>query len=465
MPLCGFVARCDALFTGVDDRLYVRALAVESRGHTVVILSYDLLALGSEISTEIITALDGVKGADSLIPEWILCATHTHSAPAAITLLGCGSAQDDYRDQVVAASRAAGEAATGNMRPARLRWTTVQLAEHSYNRRRVLEDGRVVMARYPDAPVKKTGPTLKNMLLARFDGEDGTGIAGIVSWAAHGVTVCGPNVTADFPGELCRRLTEQNGIPFLYLQGACGNINPFFKEMTRKEMLANTDAIIEKASRAVLPDEPAHVTSRPGSDLGSAREPDEDGRLARRTVFLTYDPLPTVAELRDMQRGMEIIAGTGDGPENMSRIIADILNVEPGKRPDRRLTMHIASTLRDWSKDAIRIAEKGGASVFPLGVAVWRLGGLVFCFVAAEVFAETVISLQRSFPDEHVIIVGYMGGPMAGYLPTDEALEEGGYEVTFAYRFWNHPAPFTHGSEGLVRATLEEMIRGFKVRP
>lgn len=41
--------------------------------------------------------------------------------------------------------------------------------------------------------------------MVRFDDENGQGIAGIAFWAAHPITVCGANVSADVPGELCRR--------------------------------------------------------------------------------------------------------------------------------------------------------------------------------------------------------------------------------------------------------------------
>ncbi len=441
MPLCGFAARCDKPFDNVDDQLFVHSLAMESHGQTVVLLVYDLLALGSEIHVELLDSLKKIKH-HGVAPEFILCATHTHSAPAAIMLLGCGELQRDYRDLLISASREAAEAALNDMRPAHLRWTIVPLPDQNYNRRRILADGRVVMAREPDAPIRKTGPIWERMLLARFDDESDNGIAGIASWAAHAVTVCGLNVTADFPGELCRRLSEREKFPFLYLQGACGNLNPVFEEMTRKQMLANVDAIMGKISPIKWPRD-ADMVERNG--------------FIQQTIPMNYGPLPTVNELQQLQTGMEIIARTGDGPPETMKILADILNVKPGTRLESGLARHIASIIRRWSSLAMPVAKAGRANSCQLETAALRFGKLVFCFVAAEVFVETAIRLQAAFPKDVVTLLSYKS-PLIGYLPTDEALAEGGYEAAYAYRFYNHPAPFAKGSEDKLFSVLKASL-------
>jgi hypothetical protein len=455
MPLCGFAARCEAPFTGIDDPLFVRALAVQSGKRTVVTLVYDLLDLGPEIHAELLAALRTIRPRRGSTPEWVLCATHTHSAPAAITLLGCGEPQRDYWDMLIPATLWAAEAALADLRPARLRWTTVRLPGHNYNRRRVLKDGRVVMALEPDAPVRKVGPVWKRMLLARFDREDGRGIAGIVSWAAHAVTVCGPHVTADFPGEICRRLSAQEGFPFLYLQGACGDLNPVFQEMTRSQMLANADAIMNRLH-------PIRWSEK--SKPYGKRKPYEKSKPAdgfvffKKTIQLAYAPLPPARELLQIERGMGTIARTGKGPAETIKVLANILNVKPGDSLKGQLARHIASAYQQWSRNARLCIARGGGRFCPLETAVLRVGKLVLAFAAAELFVETQRWLQDRFPNRMVTLIGYQS-PLIGYLPTNEALDEGGYEVTEAYRFYNHPAPFAKGSERKLRQTLTTMIK------
>lgn len=438
MPLCGFAARCGEDSHGVDDPLFVRALAVESDGATVIVLSFDLLALGPA-AARIRTALE----AQAPAAHCILCCTHTHSAPAAIELLGCGALQPDYVASLVPAACSAAAMAVSSMRPARLRWAARDIADQTHNRRSVLADGRVSMARRPDGTVVRRGPVWTRFLLARIDDESGRGIAGIASWAAHPDTVAGPNVSADFPGELCRRLEETHGFPFLFLQGPCANINPFFEQMTRGEMLANVDALMPAVDAIHWPAPPATAPRM---------------HFRRRTIPLAYAAPMPARELRALSAGMRTMAGTGDGPPAVLRVLGDILNVPSGQRPEPRMARHMAGTLADWAGRVLETTSASPLRPAPLEAAVWRLDDLAFCFVAAEPFAETGLAIQGAAPGIAVVPVGY-SSPLVGYLPTDEALREGGYEAAYAYRFYGHSAPFAPGSEpGVVRAIVD-MIR------
>jgi neutral ceramidase len=439
MPLCGFAARCNASFLAVDDPIFVQALVVNRDGVTVAVLSYDLLALGETTTRKIQSALATV--ARDLSPKWILCTTHTHSAPAAVPLRGCGDMQDDYQDFLVAKSVAAAQQAIAGLKPAVMRSGRTDLSGQSYNRRRILDDGRVSMARQPEGKVMREGPLLTGLRLLRLDDSQGNGIGGIVSWSCHPVMVGGPNLTADYPGELCRRLSAQFALPFLFLQGAGANTNPCFDKMTRDEMLRHVDNMMSRVGHLAW--------SCPESDPGLA--------FVSETVNLAYDRPFSANALKDMRAGMASIAKTGDGPPVMMSILADILNVKPGSRPDKAMSMHIAAIIRDWSAETLPWIESGGVGSVPLDLAVLRLGHVTFCFVAAEPFAETAIRLTESCPNDNVTLVGY-GAPLVGYLPTDQALDEGGYEADYAYRFYDHPGPFVKGSEPRVVETLRNMI-------
>lgn len=441
MPLSGFAARCDKLFDAVYDPLHVRALAVREERWQFLLLVYDLLALGPELQGEILAALKRESHVSGCETDILLCTTHTHSAPGAIELLGCGTCQRDYWDFVVSRSVAAVTTALRGMVKAEFRFMTVFLPGNNYNRRRVLSNDQVVMARQPSLPIKKSGPAWDRFVFGRFDRPDGTGIAGLVSWAAHPVTVCASGVTADYPGELCRRLEEQEGFPFLYLQGCCGDLNPLFRKMTHPEMRENVGTIMKGLGRL---------------DWAAAVRQDGVRSPAHRTLPLAYAPLESRESLRALCDGMRGIAETGAGPDSMTRILADILNIEPGTDPDPELMRYIASILNRWGS---RLLEQppGQPPPCPLAVAVWRLGDLILGFVAAELFVETGIALQSRFPSLTVNLVSY-AAPLAGYLPTDQALEEGGYEPAYAYRFYNHPAPFARGSEPALREILADMI-------
>ena len=133
-----------------------------------------------------------------------------------------------------------------------------------------------------------------------------------------------------------------------------------------------------------------------------------------------------------------------------------ILNVEPGGQPDPSVTRHTAAALSEWSQALLsRYGDLPNGR--DLAIKVWKLEPLIFCFIAAEVFVETGIQLQEAFPDRVITVVGY-AAPLVGYLPTDEALREGGYEVEYAYRFYGHPAPYAKGSEPVVSAALRKAL-------
>ncbi len=74
-----------------------------------------------------------------------------------------------------------------------------------------------------------------------------------------------------------------------------------------------------------------------------------------------------------------------------------------------------------------------------------------------KIFAETAVRLQDAFPELLVSVAGYLS-PLVGYLPTDEAVIKGGYEVDYAYRFYGHPAQSDKGSEPAVVEALKRVL-------
>jgi len=441
ITLSGFAARRNRPSEGIDDPLSVHALVVEEAGETVLLLVFDLLGLGPQITEQINDALDRLPGLDIPRANRILCCTHTHSAPATVKLIGCGIDDPAYRQIVVRGAAEAAKSACESMRPARLRHAVVPVQGQSYNRRKLLEDGRVVMAQFPNEPVRKEGPVWDRFLLTRFEDDAGNGICGVAHWAAHACTVGGMRISADYPGRLRDLLAEHYGLPFLFLQGACGNINPPLGKMTRDQMLRNAEAVVGAVAGVAWP--PA-VDPKPFAIVDS-------------TLRLRYAPILSQDELRRIREGISAIAETGAGPREAVSLLANILNVKPGDDPDPATMRYIASLAREWSE---RLIASGDAATdgCDISIKMWRVGPLVFCFIAAEVFVETAIALQEAFPDLVVNVAGY-GSPLVGYLPTDEALEEGGYEAASAFMFYGHPAPFAKGSEPAVVSAVAARIK------
>jgi hypothetical protein len=232
----------------------------------------------------------------------------------------------------------------------------------------------------------------------------------------------------------------------VFLQGACADLNPPLEKMTREEMLANVDFIMQALGEIPWsgPVEPARF------------------RLVDLPLRLCYQPVPSVERLREFFDGMQLIAATGNGPQREMAELANVLNVEPGQEPEPKMMRYIASVLQQWSGELLESSAQRQAEGRELSMSVWELGPVTLCFVAAEVFVETAIALRQGWGDRLLGMVGY-ASPLVGYLPTDEALDEGGYEVEYAYRFYGQPAPFAKGSEPAVVRAIRQAISAISI--
>ena len=57
-----------------------------------------------------------------------------------------------------------------------------------------------------------------------------------------------------------------------------------------------------------------------------------------------------------------------------------------------------------------------------------RIGSLAIIFLPGEPFIETALEIEENSPFEHTIVVGFSENNI-GYIPTDEAFNQGGYEI------------------------------------
>jgi len=210
----------------VNDDLMVRTFAVRSGdGEPVVVSVCDLVGL---------TRIHGDKG------RRVVACTHTHHGPDGLGFWGrpfegVSGIDSDYLARVRATVEASQEAALASMEPATLVTGSVAVPELVCNLRnpQILDDEvSVIRCRRPD----------------------GSPIVTFVDFACHPEVFDpeGTDVTADFPGHMCRRVESDQGGVAVFAVGAIGGMqSPRTEVRTHDEAARFGDVLAEAVATAV----------------------------------------------------------------------------------------------------------------------------------------------------------------------------------------------------------------------
>jgi len=227
-------------------------------------------------------------------------------------------------------------------------------------------------------------------------------------------------------------------------RSAGGNINSLFLGQTREKMMSNVDVIMSKLSEEILWESPLN---------------EEDFWYVRYHHILNYQKVPSIKEIKEIRSLMSEVEEKGFLAS--SSALAEIANVLclPQDFIYEAKYRYVAGVLLSWAESLLEL------EIIPetteLKISLLGIDNVILCFLAGEIFSETQIKLQQMFEDKKVIVVGYCS-PLRGYIPTDEALETGGYESEIAYRFYGHPAPFAKGTEEALINSVYENISAIK---
>ena len=192
----------------IRDPLYARALHIKCGSTQITLLSVDLLLVTQSL-------VEAVAGAAGVAREDLaIFATHTHSGPGgywkgSLVEWFMGPFRPATYSLLVQRLAEAVKLAVHKLVPAELSVASMELAHMSSNRR------------------EAKGLVDPVLTLCRFDLLSGQPIS-VVSFGAHPITGLEREprtVTADYPGEACRRI-EAGGSRAMFLQGAAAATNP-----------------------------------------------------------------------------------------------------------------------------------------------------------------------------------------------------------------------------------------------
>ena len=92
-------------------------------------------------------------------------------------------------------------------------------------------------------------------------------------------------------------------------------------------------------------------------------------------------------------------------------------------------------------------------------LSVLSIGNAVtLCMVPGELFSDPGKRIKALFARTPVMLVGYANGSL-GYLPGEDACDEGGYEVAVAYKYYGLPGPFDSSLEQLIWEGFSSMAK------
>lgn len=388
---------------GVLDDLYVRVACLEKNEIRLIIISFDLLWVSRSFVDKIRTWIWEVF---CIPPENILiCATHTHSGPQTRENSFDGSSLDpeyvEFLERRV--QKAVVEACSFLERG--VMQISVGSTSHTVNRRRAIFDYSEMkrfrlkknFANRPN-PHGARDKTVTAIFLRSLDGDTR---AIFFNLACHASLYRGRYVSKDLPGCIERALEKSFGKRcafFFFLQGFTGNVR----------------AGITRSWPS-----PVKVWNVPGYLYSLFFD---------RHQFVN----PTNQEEAD---------------RFARRITDDFLNT----MQSRPLALNFSCTEKEIF---LPLQDQHQ----PVPFRVQRMSLAKDCFLVAmegEIFAEYALFIREIYSGMGVDVlpVGCAGG-MVGYIPTADALIQGGYEPERSLEIFGLPAKFSFEIEGMIKKVI-----------
>lgn len=242
LRLEGFSERTDVA-RGVQDPLMARALVLETKDTRVALVTLDICLM---FSSGWIEELRRAVRQSSGITHLIVTASHTHSGPALASDFARAPAWEREALRKTAAAVAEAHAHAVEAKIA----TGYGKVDQGYNRRRVHGFGNVEMV-WENPAHKPMGLTDPTVGVLRIDALNSTPVAILVHHAVHPVVygMAQREYSADFIAPLVSEVEASFGgaTVCLFLQGACGNVNPYDADVPADQDPRGKCAAIGKA--------------------------------------------------------------------------------------------------------------------------------------------------------------------------------------------------------------------------
>jgi neutral ceramidase len=358
--------------TGTHDPLFAKALLLDDGPHRLALVTLDL---GRTFGVESMDAVRRRVRGSAGVEQVFFFASHTHSGPF-INDTYPGGKRPAWEERALDRIATGIEQAAGRLQPAALGVGEGEVLI-GHNRRYVQLNGTVKML-WRNATKTPTHPLDPRVGILRVDGRDGKVLAVLVNYACHPV-VFGPDnlkYSADYPSAMAAVVEQAfgDGTVCLFLQGAAGDINPYF-------------------DKTPLAEDAEKLMQETGRELGR-----EALRVARAIV-------PKPPERPELQFAL------------------DLRHFKP--RYDAQVLL---AGLKGQLKPEV-IERYRGYLAAPLDCPVTTLvinRQIALVGMPGEPFVEFGLAFRDRSPAAYSFFAGYANG-YHGYFPTIRAAVEGGY--------------------------------------
>ena len=398
MHLFGY-PHVDRMSTGTHDPLFSSAVYFSDGVNRQLFVGNDIIFVSKAMAGRARKRIAEATG----IAESAICitATHTHSGPD--TVLYASNVNDKslpplddaylriFEDGIVAAATQAMENAVA--------------AEVLF----AVAEGSCVGGNRRD-PAGPSIPEVPVWLIRNKESHRALGIMLICSMHPTVLHEDSTVFSGDFPGFTRKHLQDNligAGCPVIYHTGACGNQSP------RHVVTANTLPEAERLGVALAE-----------SVMGalSSASPQTDLPLGHN---VTSDTLPLRSFPSEAAASLALDAATA----RFAKLKAN----DPRSPETRTAECDLFGAQETLTLSAM--AHKGRLKQFaelcmPAEVQCFRMGTQRIVALPGEIFVEFILDLHAEFPDIHIITMA--NGELQGYLVTEEALAEGGYEASNA---------------------------------
>ncbi len=413
---CGFAAR-PGPSTGVHDDLMAKALYLGDGDGAIILITADIISVSHEQAAGIRAKV--AEGTGVAADAVMITCSHTHSGPVTPGIRFLGELDEKYTAATEAKLAAVGIAAAKAAQPATCGWRREAVQIH-INRRQWTEQGVGI-------GVNPRGTVVPWADVLAVDTAEGRPLARWFTHACHAVVLGGENllISADWPGYAQRTIeAAEPGATALFAQGCCGDLNPRDR---------GTFEAAERLGKVVA-----------GAAIKGAAEAERSGHVrlghAARTLDLPLQDPPSVEEAQSIAERME----------------ADYAAREAGMMYMEKAWYGGFVT---WSKELVELAKAGVTGrTTPYYVQAVRIGDGAIIGLPGEVFAQYAINLGDASPARPTAVTGYTNGD-PGYIPTEAAFDEGGYEVEQAF-IATLPTMLTRKCEGLILGAAKGLVGG-----